>query len=128
MKLPKLQKLTMPGVGIEPTTTPLGEEKKNWLKEMVMGVPGKRTAKRKTEMVVDGQHQARLDRRGIIGQSGTRLGCLKAISPKHRSHIFVGKDEEECLAQGWVFTGIVAKKPSCCCKTGKKVQFCLFTT
>ena len=46
---------------------------------------------RKTEAGVDGQHQARLDREGIITRSNTIMGCLEAISPKHRPNVKDGK-------------------------------------
>ena len=38
------------------------------------------------EAKVDGQHQARLDREGIIGCGDTRTSCMEATNPKHRHH------------------------------------------
>ena len=40
---------------------------------------------RKTETAVNGQHQARLNRKGIIGQRDAIQGCMEATNPKHRS-------------------------------------------
>ena len=41
----------------------------------------------KTETVVDGPHQSRVDREWSIGRRGTRRGCSEATSVKRRCHI-----------------------------------------
>ena len=52
---------------------------------------------RKTEAGVDGQHQAQLDREGIIGRRDARPDYLETTTPKHRLHMKVGRNADDLV-------------------------------